>query len=497
MIITRTTIEHKNNKKGKNKMISFKEFCIEAHRIKNAFEAGDTTPLNNLLDELLEREELPKTLPPFPKTPKTIDELYHSEEIKPGEIRYYQTAPMPEEDKGIPEPIYSKRLSKMLQFDRFKEPSRTAFIYATKDMSYSPFGDIHGDPLCLLLHLKNIHFFTDPLQHLILLGDYTDRGKENLLTIIILLLLQKYFPEKIHFNKGNHERYIQAMLKPEDIYEDPASRQEGLLYNKHIKPNDAIRLFQDDQTCKTGQKLAEFYARFLMTTTYWKWKKEEDSPQFPRTRSTSPTFFTGIKTSIKPGEDALFVHGTLPINYPRILREENPPLEAYFQNNDNGICGEFDKLARRVYLLSPRPSFEEGSFLEHRGYGHMCGESAVEAFQKIAEKLGSICCAHMHLQEEVITYEIFVRAFMGTFGKSPASGFPLKGQGDVLKTIRITMQEAGEYSISEIPGEISNAILKQPELIRSDSEESCEEDTTLGELFRTEPKNTKQECSLM
>lgn len=72
-------------------------------------------------------------------------------------------------------------------------------------------GDIHGDSLAILSVLKQERFLEriekgEPL-FLVLLGDYANRGKQNIKTLEVILLLKKTFPKNIFLIRGNHEEF--------------------------------------------------------------------------------------------------------------------------------------------------------------------------------------------------------------------------------------------------------------------------------------------------
>ncbi len=72
-------------------------------------------------------------------------------------------------------------------------------------------GDIHGDALSLRAILKQecvAEKLKDKDTYLIFLGDYTDRGREDVKTLQIILGLKRYFPKNVFLLRGNHEEFM-------------------------------------------------------------------------------------------------------------------------------------------------------------------------------------------------------------------------------------------------------------------------------------------------
>lgn len=69
-------------------------------------------------------------------------------------------------------------------------------------------GDLHGDYITLLDFLTRERIFErigESNIKIVFLGDYVDRGPQQLETIIGLLILKRSYPEKIILLRGNHE----------------------------------------------------------------------------------------------------------------------------------------------------------------------------------------------------------------------------------------------------------------------------------------------------
>lgn len=74
-------------------------------------------------------------------------------------------------------------------------------------------GDIHGDDIRLISTLMQLvqagflddHFRCRPHKYLIFLGDYVDRGSNNLKVLELLITLKLENPQQVHLIRGNHE----------------------------------------------------------------------------------------------------------------------------------------------------------------------------------------------------------------------------------------------------------------------------------------------------
>ncbi|HDD43552.1 MAG TPA: hypothetical protein ENG63_01635, partial [Candidatus Desulfofervidus auxilii] len=77
-------------------------------------------------------------------------------------------------------------------------------------------GDLHGDLKSLLHILKTSGFFEDKFS-ILFLGDYGDRGSQQLEVYFTLFKLREFFPKKTFFLRGNHE-YVEGLeVAPHDL----------------------------------------------------------------------------------------------------------------------------------------------------------------------------------------------------------------------------------------------------------------------------------------
>ncbi len=77
-------------------------------------------------------------------------------------------------------------------------------------------GDLHGDLKSLLRILKKSEFF-EKKKTLVFLGDYIDRGDNQVEVFYTVLRLREEYPDRVFLLRGNHE-YIQGLeVSPHDF----------------------------------------------------------------------------------------------------------------------------------------------------------------------------------------------------------------------------------------------------------------------------------------
>lgn len=66
-------------------------------------------------------------------------------------------------------------------------------------------GDIHGQFQDLNMIFTEHRWLDDPKTKYLFLGDYVDRGRHSIETIILLLALKCIYKERVYLLRGNHE----------------------------------------------------------------------------------------------------------------------------------------------------------------------------------------------------------------------------------------------------------------------------------------------------
>ena len=107
---------------------------------------------------------------------------------------------------------YTGKVSKSLCF---KNPEIVAICQASREIFLSQptlielsppvkiVGDVHGQYSDLIRLFELCGF--PPASNYLLLGDYVDRGKQSLETILLLLCYKIKYPENFFLLRGNHE----------------------------------------------------------------------------------------------------------------------------------------------------------------------------------------------------------------------------------------------------------------------------------------------------
>lgn len=93
-----------------------------------------------------------------------------------------------------------KRVIRQAKDILLEEPT---VLYLSGD--YHVIGDLHGELYSLLAIFHQKGFPSDPLHKYIFLGDYVDRGGNQLELFILLCLLKVLYPRNIILLRGNHE----------------------------------------------------------------------------------------------------------------------------------------------------------------------------------------------------------------------------------------------------------------------------------------------------
>lgn len=116
--------------------------------------------------------------------------------------------------------------------DLFKEEQdrrRDPFIEITNRGRVIVFGDIHGDLSTELRILEKVSL--EELRkgdtHIVFLGDYVDRGPNQVEVLASVLKLKLEFPENVTVLRGNHESTPDLRVSPHD-FPDELIRRYGL-----------------------------------------------------------------------------------------------------------------------------------------------------------------------------------------------------------------------------------------------------------------------------
>ena len=134
---------------------------------------------------------------------------------------------------SIPEKIINILENKDLDIDllyetvklmKLKNRKKWRRIKMDPQKKYFVIGDIHADTISLENILKFIYSSYFPSEvNIIFLGDYVDRGQNDLGVLSMIFSLYKEFPDNIFLMRGNHELYdentLEPLFEPHDFYD--------------------------------------------------------------------------------------------------------------------------------------------------------------------------------------------------------------------------------------------------------------------------------------
>jgi protein phosphatase len=153
----------------------------------------------------------------------------------------------------------------------YKEKTRTnGLIVQPKDSVYIVIGDLHGDIETLRAILDKIEMsrIKDGDLNIVFLGDYIDRGPNQLETFLTALLLKLEFPSSIFTLRGNHEPPKWLTPSPHDF---PHLLISMYGYNLGGEIYDsALEIFEELPIALLVEKTALMLHGGLPTTTYGK-----------------------------------------------------------------------------------------------------------------------------------------------------------------------------------------------------------------------------------
>lgn len=148
------------------------------------------------------------------KPPKTLDKWFGRESVSVNtmEISALKTVDLDDMIQRLLDAGYAGKVTKT---PCLKNAEITAICQATKELFLSQpgllylnppvkiVGDIHGQYTDLIRMFEMCGF--PPTSNYLFLGDYVDRGKQSLETILLLLCYKLKFPENFFLLRGNHE----------------------------------------------------------------------------------------------------------------------------------------------------------------------------------------------------------------------------------------------------------------------------------------------------
>ncbi|HEX2106909.1 MAG TPA: metallophosphoesterase family protein [Nitrososphaera sp.] len=105
-------------------------------------------------------------------------------------------------------------------------------------------GDLHGDSGSLFQILSDIDyedFLSNPLNKLVFLGDYIDRGSDSISVVYSICYLKSEYPDSVILMRGNHEAPAEFPFSPHDFPYD-LKEQYGKDWRKIYK--EILSLFK-------------------------------------------------------------------------------------------------------------------------------------------------------------------------------------------------------------------------------------------------------------
>ena len=107
-----------------------------------------------------------------------------------------------------------------LEFEQKQRGGRQVLTLSISEMPGAVFvGDVHGDlrTLCELLRRANLSELIDRGYRIVFLGDYIDRGPEQLEALLFVALLKQRLGSKVLTLRGNHEPLSWLPVYPHDF----------------------------------------------------------------------------------------------------------------------------------------------------------------------------------------------------------------------------------------------------------------------------------------
>jgi hypothetical protein len=270
--------------------------------------------------------------------------------------------------------------------------SHVLFINEQDGCTYDANGDYHGYAIAFLAHLKETNFFRNPAQHKILLGDYIDRGERSLLTVVMMLLLQRDYPDRFHMLAGNHEALF---IRPDF----------QLLMYGHLNFLNCFFNNTVDFTKNTAELV------FFPHTDIHQQAYNLLSNIFSKLPTTA--YLIG-----KNGDNTLFTHGGLPINYELFKTDEDvspqsitlktllgDPKTAMFGDPDAKFHPDYNPIHR---ALQRDEEMREGTLNTPRLYGYFWGNIGLNA---LATAMNIKYMVHGHLHQQLTTTKDGVQVY--------------------------------------------------------------------------------------